>query len=397
MNFFSNPPTIKRAKFSRINLDTSAAVPFIPVIPTNVIYEMTNKKKDCNKSKIIEHPKDQEQEYKPNYLIKTDDIDITIPKTINVDIINVTFIIPTIGRPTLEKTIKSLQKQTCINWLAIIIFDDVTPSININDPRILLIMCNKLGEGANYAGRVRNYGMNFVKTNWIAFLDDDDSISTNYVERFNEEIINYSTDLIIFRMHFDSNILPELDTNDFYKCKVGISFAIKKNIVDAGFIFSPSKYEDYDYLSLIKSNNYTIMISPYVLYFVRDYDVKCELIGNRLFLNEKIIPEYVSIPVDQSTPTNLYNIIDLEPDLYSEADLNLDLDSYLYNESDLDSEFDIYSEADIDADLDTYLHIDSNFETKDIPLNSEKNIEYRSIEYYYYKKYKRVKLDDNVI
>jgi hypothetical protein len=258
-------------------------------------------------------------------------------------------------------------------------------------------MCNKLGEGANYAGRVRNYGMNFVKTNWIAFLDDDDSISPDYVEKFNEEIVNYSTDVIIFRMHFDSNILPELDTNDFYKCKVGISFAIKKKIMDNGLIFSPSKHEDYDYLSLIKSNNYTIMISPYVLYFVRDYDVKCELIGNRLFLNEKIIPECISIPLDHSTPTNLYNIIDLEPDLYSEADLNLDLDSYLYNESDLDSEFDIYSEADIDADLDTYLHSDSDSETKDIPLNSEKNIEYRSIEYYYNKKYKRVKLHDNVI
>jgi cellulose synthase/poly-beta-1,6-N-acetylglucosamine synthase-like glycosyltransferase len=242
MNFFSNPHTIKRAKFSRINLDTNVAVPFLPAVnPTNVIYEM-NKKKECNKPKIIEQPKDPKSELKSNYLIKTDDIDITIPKTINIDIINITFIIPTIGRPTLEKTIKSLQKQKCINWLAIIIFDDVTPSININDPRILLIMCNKLGEGANYAGRVRNYGMNFVKTNWIAFLDDDDSISPDYVEKFNEEILNFSTDVIIFRMHFDNNIMPELDTTDFYKGKVGISFAIKKNIVDAGFIFSPSKY-----------------------------------------------------------------------------------------------------------------------------------------------------------
>jgi hypothetical protein len=161
--------------------------------------------------------------------------------------------------------------------------------------------------------------------------------------------------------------------------------------VDSGLIFSPSKYEDYDYLSLIKSNNYTIMISPYVLYFVRDYDVKCELLGNRLFLNEKIIPEFVSMSIDQ------YNIIELETDLYSEADLDLDLDSYLYNDSDLDSELDIYSEADIDADLDTYLHSDSDSEIKDVSLNSEKNIEYRSIEYYYHKKYKRIKLDDNFL
>jgi superfamily II DNA or RNA helicase len=37
-------------------------------------------------------------------------------------------------------------------------------------------------------------------------------------------------------------------------------WAIKKNIVDAGLLFSPSQYEDFYYLSLIKSNNYTIMI-----------------------------------------------------------------------------------------------------------------------------------------
>jgi glycosyltransferase involved in cell wall biosynthesis len=369
MNFFSNPPTIKRAKLSRINLDTNVAVPFLPAVnPTNVIYEMTNKKKDCNKSKIIEHLKDQEQEYKPNYLIKIEDVTIIIPKTINVDIINVTFIIPTIGRPTLEKTIKSLQKQTCINWLAIIIFDDVTPSININDPRILLIMCNKLGEGVNYAGRVRNYGMNFVKTPWIAFLDDDDSISPDYVEKFNEEILNFSTDVIIFRMHFDNNIMPELDTTDFYKGKVGISFAIKKNIVDAGFIFSPSKYEDYHYLSLLKSNNYTIMISPYVLYFVRDYDVKCELTGNRLFLNEK------------KTPMSQDRVIELEKKIYSDAEKNIDLDACLYK----DSNSNTCSEAE------HYLYLDNSLS---IDIEQYKDIDYGSMQYYYYKKYKKIRLN----
>jgi hypothetical protein len=383
----------KRAKFSKINLDTNIVIPHIPVIPTNIIYEMTKRKKEVivkPKESELSKEKEPEPQREPNYLIETGNIEINIPKTINLDIINVTFIIPTIGRPTLEKTIRSLQQQTCINWLAIIIFDNVIPAIENNDPRILFIICNKLGEESNHAGRVRNYGMNFVKTQWIAFLDDDDSLSPNYVEKFHEEILNYSTDVIIFRMHFDNNILPDLDTNDFYKGKVGISFAIKKKIVDSDFIFSPSEYEDYNYLSLLKSNNYTIMISPYVVYFVRDYDVKCELIGNRLFLNEKIIPEIVSTPMDQS------KIIDLESDLYSEADFDIDLDSHLYNGSDLDSEFDIYSEADIDADLDTYLYSDFNSEIGYVSLNSEKNIEYRSIEYYYHKKYKRIKLNDNV-
>lgn len=290
MNIFSNAP--KRGRSIRINLDSNVVVPAIPEISKNLIYEMINNKKVIiNKVKNIEQPSipepAKESEPKQNYLINMENIDINIPNTINFDQINVTFIIPTLGRLTLEKTIKSLQKQTCINWLAIVIFDNITPNIKIDDPRILFITCNKLGEHSNYAGRVRNYGMNFVKTNWIAFLDDDDSISPNYVEVFNKEILTYSTDVILFRMHCDNDIFPDLDTTDIHKCKVGISFAIKKNIVDSGLLFSPSQYEDFYYLSLLRSNNYTIMISPYVLYFVRDYDVKCELLGNRLFLNEK--------------------------------------------------------------------------------------------------------------
>jgi hypothetical protein len=290
MNIFSNNP--KRGRSIRINLDSNVVVPLIPEAPKKLIFGMINNKKETiNKVKTIEQPSvpepAEEPEHKRNYLTNMVDVDTNKPNAINLDVINVTFIIPTLGRSTLEKTIKSLQKQTCVNWLAIVIFDNVTPNININDPRILFITCDKLGEHYNYAGRVRNYGMKFVKTNWIAFLDDDDSISPNYVEVFNKEILAYSTDVILFRMRYDNDIFPDLDTNDIYKCKVGISFAIKKNIVDAGLLFYPSQYEDFYYLSLIKSNNYTIMISPYVLYFVRDYDVKCELVGNRLFLNEK--------------------------------------------------------------------------------------------------------------
>lgn len=290
MNIFSNNP--KRGRSIRINLDSNVVVPLILETPKNLIFEMINNKKEIiNKVKTIERPiviePAEEPEHKRNYLTNMVDIDTNITNNINLDIINVTFIIPTLGRSTLEKTIKSLQKQTCVNWLAIVIFDNVTPNIKINDPRILFITCDKLGEHYNYAGRVRNYGMKFVKTNWIAFLDDDDSISPNYVEVFNKEILAYSTDVIIFRMRRDNDIFPDLDTNDIHKCKVGISFAIKKNIVNAGLLFSPSQYEDFYYLSLIRSNNYTIMISPYVLYFVREYDVKCELVGNRLFLNEK--------------------------------------------------------------------------------------------------------------
>ena len=44
-----------------------------------------------------------------------------------------------------------------------------------------------MGVAINNAGNVRNYGMSFVETEWIAFLDDDDIIADDYLEKFYEE------------------------------------------------------------------------------------------------------------------------------------------------------------------------------------------------------------------
>ena len=51
----------------------------------------------------------------------------------------VTFIIPTIGRDTLTRTIESLEKQTNENWKAIIIFDGCSPTIELNSEKIQII------------------------------------------------------------------------------------------------------------------------------------------------------------------------------------------------------------------------------------------------------------------
>ena len=51
----------------------------------------------------------------------------------------ITFIIPTIGRHTLSKTLDSLINQTNPNWKAIVIFDGITSTIQNTDPRIRII------------------------------------------------------------------------------------------------------------------------------------------------------------------------------------------------------------------------------------------------------------------
>lgn len=205
----------------------------------------------------------------------------------------ITFIIPSIGKHTLQQTINSIENQTIVDWKAIIIFDGVEPTLFIDNPKFSILKIDKNGVGKNGAGNVRNHGMKFVDTEWIAFLDDDDTIAPDYIETFNKEITEYSfVDVLIFRMHKHilnnaPKILPKLNTDNFYVAEVGISFLIKANIFKKGFGFKPSHIEDFEYLSTLRDNNYCIMISPYVKYFVdQKYDPEIvSQTGNRVIIN----------------------------------------------------------------------------------------------------------------
>ena len=199
----------------------------------------------------------------------------------------ITFIIPTIGRESLLKSIESLIRQTIREWLAIIIFDGVKNNIgDISDSRITILEIEKMGVAINNAGNVRNYGMSFVETEWIAFLDDDDIIADDYIEKFYEEYESYSNiDVLIFRMNLGGRIIPKLKTDNFYVCDVGISFIIKKDIFDNGIKFIPDGAEDFMYLDNIRKAGYKMMISPYIKYFVKNFDDIIDNIGNRVFIN----------------------------------------------------------------------------------------------------------------
>ena len=70
----------------------------------------------------------------------------------------ITFIIPTIGRPSLLRAIESLYKQTVWDWKAIVVFDGIQPNISISDPRIKVLHCEKAGTGEIVNGQQKING-----------------------------------------------------------------------------------------------------------------------------------------------------------------------------------------------------------------------------------------------
>ena len=213
----------------------------------------------------------------------------------------ITFIIPTIGRHSLFNSLLSILQQTDNDWNCIVIFDgiDIDNNIIIKDDRIIYLNTNKLGDNSlkSQAGLVRNYGLKYLhninnkdttdnNSEWIGFLDDDDTISPNYIEYLKKEIqLNNDIEVCIFRMaYYNKCILPSISDKNINRGKVGISFAIKKYI-SIDNLFENNIYEDYFYLKKLQYKKYKIIISSYVAYFVRTIPVEYELFP-KILLNK---------------------------------------------------------------------------------------------------------------
>jgi hypothetical protein len=187
----------------------------------------------------------------------------------------ITFIIPTIGRYSIIKTIESLFRQTDNNWNCIIVCDGISLNSEIqntinNDIRISVITIEKTGI-CNNAGTVRNRGIELVKTEWVGFVDDDDELSPLYVETFISNI--YEDNLlkcIIFRMMYsDNGIFPYKNHTNFIKERVGISFCYSMELVKQGLKFVSDDLEDFKLLDEIRSKGHKILMSNKICYFVR--------------------------------------------------------------------------------------------------------------------------------
>lgn len=188
----------------------------------------------------------------------------------------ITFIIPSIARQTLAKTIISILNQSDGDWKCIIVFDGctITPRVKMlvnNDLRFSYFTIEKTGV-KNNAGNVRNVAMRKVSTEWIGFVDDDDTLSPEYVKILKNEVELHDPDTVIFRMKNNTyeSVLPIPGINTFPPiCGVGISFCMKKTVFDSGCIFIPSDYEDYHLLKKIKDSGYKIILSDHIGYFIR--------------------------------------------------------------------------------------------------------------------------------
>ena len=100
---------------------------------------------------------------------------------------------------TIEKAIRSVQSQSLEDWELIIVDDgstDHTPEIvgllAESDKRIQYVRQSNAGAAA-----ARNHGIDIVETEYLAFLDADDTYDASYLERMVNALDTSSADFSI--------------------------------------------------------------------------------------------------------------------------------------------------------------------------------------------------------
>lgn len=177
----------------------------------------------------------------------------------------ITFLIPSIGRPSVQAAVDSLYKQTIPNWRAIVCFDRVQPNIQPSE-KVSVMVCDDQDPVKFRAGLVRNYARKHVKTEWVGLLDDDDSVTPDYVDKLKQ--CGPNSDIVVFQMIYQGGrvLPPNRHTEFLRKGRVGISFAFRNSINVA---FKPIFCEDYYFLSEARQKGCRITLCPHVCYRVK--------------------------------------------------------------------------------------------------------------------------------
>lgn len=164
-----------------------------------------------------------------------------------------TFIIPSIDRPTLQRAIDSVRKQS---------------------PYLVEIDKFKIGASA-----IRNGLIKLADTEWVSMLDDDDTVTDDYVKRLREEIKkNPEADVVIFREYFIGDLMNDdgakypdhfiWQAPVLHWGQVGIAFSVKREIAFK-HPFLEEDNEDYHFLRRLEAAGYKIHFSKYITYRAR--------------------------------------------------------------------------------------------------------------------------------
>lgn len=161
-----------------------------------------------------------------------------------------TVVIPTLGRPSLDRAVGSVLEQTV--------------------PCELVVEYDREVTGC---GPTLNRALPKVNTRWVATLGDDDTLTPDFAELLAAQ--DQAADLIVFQMRYeDGQVLPVVSDPSLLKLGgVGCSYAVKTEVARRiGWMDTPctsTTAEDWEMIRMVRDNGGVIKIVPEVVYRVR--------------------------------------------------------------------------------------------------------------------------------
>jgi len=105
-------------------------------------------------------------------------------------------------------------------------------------------------------------------TEWVSFLDDDDTLFPNYVDLLKLEIKrNPKADVIHFREYFEHGQILPLVPQVMWS-NVGIAFSVRRKVA-LKYPFQTEPHEDWHFLERIQKGGHKIHFSNYLAMYKR--------------------------------------------------------------------------------------------------------------------------------
>jgi glycosyltransferase involved in cell wall biosynthesis len=117
---------------------------------------------------------------------------------------SISVVVPTCGRPTLQRALESVRPQMGTEDEIIVVGDGKQPSarrtvVACNDKRIRYF---EHGPTAFWGNAQRNFGTQLARGAYIAFLDDDDFYSETALSDIRKAAVEYPGQPMMFRIRF---------------------------------------------------------------------------------------------------------------------------------------------------------------------------------------------------
>lgn len=209
-------------------------------------------------------------------------------------------------------SLQSVIDQSNPNWLILVVFDGLVsdslylnstsnlpvyyrelPNSMIQDDRVCFIH-GPSNRQANCGALNRNHAVKFVKTPWIGFLDDDDTVDAQYVDHILRHEKEYPKAMaILFRMCVDvptlGYLVPAATSTNIFRQDAGISFAVRTEVFQQmKYEFYPSNWEDFLFLHALRKDKVPVLMSEHLAYYVKDFTIQqCLVPAERSYLTNQ--------------------------------------------------------------------------------------------------------------